>query len=70
MIKLADIAKELNLSVSVVSRALSSNPDKHAVVKAETMKRVRDYACAAGYKPNRQARFRISNSAARSGGMS
>lgn len=57
MIKLADIAKELNLSVSVVSRALNSNPDKHAVVKAETMKRVQEYAKAVGYKPNRQASF-------------
>ncbi|MBO4633428.1 MAG: LacI family DNA-binding transcriptional regulator [Lentisphaeria bacterium] len=57
MVKLADIAKELGLSVSVVSRALSSKPDKHAVVKAETVKRIRDYASKVGYKPNRQASF-------------
>lgn len=36
MVSLSDIAKEVKFNVSVVSRALSENPDKHAVVKAET----------------------------------
>lgn len=57
MIKLADIAKELGLSLSVVSRALSDKPDKHAVIRKETAERIRAYAKQAGYQPNRQASF-------------
>lgn len=57
MVKLADIAKELGLSLSVVSRALSDKPDKHAVIKKETAERIRAYAKKAGYQPNRQASF-------------
>jgi len=57
VVKLADIAKELGLSLSVVSRALSNNPDKHAVIKKETAERIRSYAREVGYQPNRQASF-------------
>ena len=57
MVKLADIAKELGLSLSVVSRALSDKPDKHAVIRKETAERIRSYARKAGYQPNRQASF-------------
>lgn len=57
MVKLADIAKELGISLSVVSRALSDQPDKHAVIKKSTAERIRSYAHAVGYQPNRQASF-------------
>lgn len=57
MVKLSDIAKELNLSLSVVSRALSADPDKHAIVKKETAEKIRAYARQVGYQPNRQASF-------------
>ena len=57
MAKLADIAKELNLSISIVSRALSDKPDKYAVIKKETAERIRAYAKKIGYQPNRQASF-------------
>ena len=57
MVKLADIAKVLNLNVSVVSRALNPNPDKHAVVKKETAELIRKTAAEMGYVPNRQAAF-------------
>ena len=57
MVRLSDIAKDLGLSLSVVSRALSVNPDKYAVVKKETAERIRKYAQEVGYTPNRQASF-------------
>ncbi len=57
MVKLSDIAKDLGLSLSVVSRALSDKPDKHAVVHKETAERIRAYAKKTGYQPNRQASF-------------
>ncbi len=56
-VKLGEIASHLGLSISVVSRALSINPDKYAVVKKETAERVREYAREIGYQPNRQASF-------------
>ena len=57
MVRLVDIAKELSLDVSVVSRALSENPDRHAVVKKETRECIRQTAKRMGYRPNRQASF-------------
>ena len=57
MVRLVDIAKELNLNVSVVSRALNPNPDSNAVVKEETRELVRQTAKRLGYRPNRQASF-------------
>lgn len=57
MVKLADVAKVLNLNVSVVSRALNPNPDKNAVVKKETAELIRKTAKEMGYVPNRQAAF-------------
>jgi len=57
MVKLADIAKDLGLSLSVVSRALSDQPDKHAFIKKSTADRIRSYARSVGYQPNRQASF-------------
>ena len=57
MIRLVDIANELQLNVSVVSRALNPAPDKHAVIKAETRELIRTTAVKMGYRPNRQAAF-------------
>lgn len=57
MVRLIDIANELNLNVSVVSRALNPNPDSNAVVKEETRELVRATAKKLGYRPNRQASF-------------
>lgn len=57
MVSLADIAKEVNLNVSVVSRALNPNPDRHAVVKEETRRLIRETAARMNYCPNRQASF-------------
>ncbi|MBQ9502498.1 MAG: LacI family DNA-binding transcriptional regulator [Lentisphaeria bacterium] len=57
MTRLVDIARELRLDVSVVSRALNPKPDRNAVVKAETRARIRDAAARMGYRPNRQAAF-------------
>ena len=57
MVSLSDIAKEVKFNVSVVSRALSENPDKHAVVKAETRELIQRTAMRMGYQPNRQASF-------------
>ena len=57
MVRLIDIANELDLNVSVVSRALNPAPDKHAVIKAETRELIRTTAAQMGYRPNRQAAF-------------
>ncbi|MBO5923791.1 MAG: LacI family DNA-binding transcriptional regulator [Lentisphaeria bacterium] len=57
MVRLVDIANELQLDVSVVSRALNPKPDKHAVIKAETRELIRSTAAKMGYRPNRQAAF-------------
>ena len=57
MVRLVDIANELQLDVSVVSRALNPAPDKHAVIKAETRELIRSTAAKMGYRPNRQAAF-------------
>ncbi len=50
-ITIKDIAKELNISPSTVSRALNNNPD----ISPETRKLVQDYAKAHKYKPNNLA---------------
>ena len=47
-ITIYDIAKELNLSASTVSRALKENP----VINIETRKRVLDCAKELGYRSN------------------
>lgn len=57
MVRLVDIANELQLNVSVVSRALNPAPDRHAVIKAETRELIRSTAAKMGYRPNRQAAF-------------
>lgn len=57
MVRLSDIAKAVNLDVSVVSRALNPNPDRHAVIREETRKLVRETARKMGYRPNHQASF-------------
>ena len=57
MVSLSDIAREVNLNVSVVSRALSPNPAQNAKVKAETRARIRETAERMNYIPNRQASF-------------
>jgi len=57
MITIKDIAKELSLSHSVVSRALNHNPDKNARVSAKTKKLVEVTAKRLGFKRNRIAEF-------------
>ncbi len=57
MVRLTDIAQAVNLDVSVVSRALSPRPDRHAVVKEETRLLIQETARKLGYRPNRQASF-------------
>ena len=52
-----DIAKELNLSPSSVSRALSDSPQ----ISAETKKKVRDLVRKYDYKPNRNAQNLVNN---------
>lgn len=47
-ITIKDIAKNLNISASTVSRALNNNPD----ISLETRKLVQDYANEHKYKPN------------------
>ena len=64
MTRLIDIARELQLDVSVVSRALNPRPDPHAVVSSRTRERVLDAARRMGYRPNRQAAFLKKGSAA------
>lgn len=50
-ITIKDIAKQLNISVSTVSRALNNNPD----ISPETRKLVQDFAKEHKYKPNAMA---------------
>jgi DNA-binding LacI/PurR family transcriptional regulator len=57
MITIKDIAKELNLSHSVVSRALNSNPDINALVSDKTKELIRETAEKMGFKRNRIAEF-------------
>lgn len=64
MVRLTDIAQAVNLDVSVVSRALNPNPDRHAVIREETRLLIRETAHKLGYRPNRQASFLKKGSAA------
>jgi len=57
MITIKDIAKEVNLSHSVVSRALNPNPDKNARISQNTKRLVKEKAREMGYQPNRIAEF-------------
>ena len=57
MVSLSDIAREVKLNISVVSRALSPNPEQNAKVKPETRERIRQTAERMNYIPNRQASF-------------
>lgn len=57
MVSLADIAREVDLNISVVSRALSPNAEQNALVKTATRERILLTAERLGYVPNRQASF-------------
>lgn len=57
MITIKDIARELNLSHSVVSRALNANPDPNARVSPATKKLVEETAQRLGFRRNRIAEF-------------
>ena len=50
-----DIARELGISVSVVSRALNPKPDKNAFVSPEMRRRILESARRLRYRPNRVA---------------
>ena len=50
-----DIARELGISHSTVSRALSENPKESALVTEKTRKRVQQKAAEMGYSPNLMA---------------
>ncbi|MGI5923634.1 MAG: LacI family DNA-binding transcriptional regulator [Lentisphaeria bacterium] len=56
IVKLADIAREVGLDVSVVSRALNPGRVPHPV-KKETRELILATAKRLGYRPNRQAAF-------------
>ena len=51
-----DIARELGISHSTVSRALSENPKESALVTEKTRKRVQQKAAEMNYRPNLMAR--------------
>ncbi len=57
MITIKDIARELNLSHSVVSRALNPNPDANARVSPATKQLVEETAQRLGFRHNRIAEF-------------
>jgi len=57
MATLKDIAAEVGVSISVVSRTLNPNPDKNAYVSQELQQRIRQAAESLGFKPNRHAEF-------------
>ena len=57
MVSLSDIAREVNLNVSVISRALSPDPIQNAKVKNATRERILQTARRMNYVPNRQASF-------------
>jgi LacI family transcriptional regulator len=52
---LQQLAKKLDLSVSVVSRALNDRPDRHARVAPATRERIREAAQRLGWQRNRVA---------------
>ena len=51
---LADVARDVGLSTSTISRAL--DPNRHSLVSSETRKRVVEAAERLGYRPDLQAR--------------
>ena len=57
MITIKDIANKLNISHSVVSRALNPNPDKNARVSPKTRELVEKTASEMGFRRNRIAEF-------------
>ncbi|MBE6357280.1 MAG: LacI family transcriptional regulator [Lentisphaerae bacterium] len=57
MISLKDIAAELNISISVVSRVLNPVPDANARISEATRKKVLETASRLGYRRNRAAEF-------------
>lgn len=57
MATIKDLARELELSPSVVSRALNPHPDANARVAPETRQRVEEAAARLGYRRNRIAEF-------------
>ena len=57
MTKLTDIARFLNLDVSVISRALSQSPENQRRVNPETRKRILETAEKMNYVPDRSAAF-------------
>lgn len=57
MATLKQIAAQTGFSVSVVSRALSPRPDRHARVAPATRAAIRQAAARLGYRPNRAAEF-------------
>lgn len=52
MVSLKDVAKEVGLSVSVVSRVLNPAPDVNARIASKTRARVLEAAARLGYRPN------------------
>lgn len=57
MISLKDIAAELNISISVVSRVLNPAPDANARISEATRQKVLETAARLGYRRNRAAEF-------------
>ena len=51
MITIKELAKELNVSVSTVSKALNNNPE----ISTETTRRIKELAKLRNYKPNKSA---------------
>ena len=54
-VRLKDIAAELNISIATVSLCLNDRPGRYQV-NAETVRKVREFAAAVGYVPDRNAR--------------
>lgn len=57
MTKLTDIAKKLNLDVSVISRALSQSPENQRRVSPKTRELIQQTAKKMNYVPDRSAAF-------------
>ena len=57
MTKLTDIAKKLNLDVSVISRALSQSPENQRRVSRKTRELILETAKSMNYVPDRSAAF-------------